>query len=225
MSGDAPEQKPSQAEVTQARNAANRWNERVNEGYLELEKQALADSQVDHSQYIGGRASADLAAQEQQGLRALVGAGGQANDLLSLGNTVAEAETTQDVDTASQATQLRDARMVEMGKVGQDVAANAESGLRSAAHLGASRANNKLNNKILTDNAKFAAVMSAASGAANGAAMRADGFRLTKSGMQKTHEGWSNGSKIQFADDAARQAHFDKPGNSLGWTDMLKGGI
>ena len=225
MGGDEPEkQGPSAQEKSQAKNAASRWNERIDDGYLRLEKQAVADARTDHSGVIGARSSADLAQQEAQGLRQAVAAGGSSGDISEFGNAVAAADSTREVDVAQQAQNLQDARMLDVAKVGQNVAGNAESGLRAASVLGASRASNELQNKVLEDNAKFSAKLSAASGFANGLGLRDQGYRLNTSGMQRTNEKGLRGASLGLQGQELED-HLAKPGNSSSYTQLALGSI
>ena len=65
MGGKAPDQQETAAEKIAAQNASQRWSERVNDGYLDLEKRQIADSTRDMTSVIHGRASADVARQER----------------------------------------------------------------------------------------------------------------------------------------------------------------
>jgi hypothetical protein len=225
MGGDGPEkQKASAQEVEQATNAAARWNERIDDGYLALEGEAIADARTDHSGVIGARSSADIAQQEAAGLRQAVSAGGSNRDVAELGNTVASAESTRKVDVAQQAQTLKDSRMLEVAKVGQDVAATTASGLRKSAILGSSRASNEVQNKVLTDNAKFNAKLSAASGMANGLALRNEGFRLNTEGMQRTNETGLRGASLGLQGKDLTE-HLAKKGNNVGYSQLAMGSI
>ena len=64
--GDTPEQEQSQSEITAARNAVDKHNERHQDGYVQLEQKAISDAGIDHTGQLKGIASADLAAQEAQ---------------------------------------------------------------------------------------------------------------------------------------------------------------
>ena len=66
--GGAPKQEISEAEKFQGEQAVARWNERVGDGYLDLEKDAVADSKLDHSDLFEGMASADLSHAEARDL-------------------------------------------------------------------------------------------------------------------------------------------------------------
>lgn len=214
--GKTPKQKISKQEVHQAQQATAKWNERIDDGYLALEKQGVKDASQDHSGVIGGRSSADLAIAERAGLRDAVAAGASNRDVTSLGNTIADAETTRRVDTDAQAMAMKDSRRVAMTGVGQDVAHTAGAGLRDAAQIGGARANNKVQNKIMVDNAKFGAVMDVVGGAASGAALRSEGFRMGKSGLSRTHEGGLRGAALD-------NPELDKKGNQIGWTQLAGG--
>lgn len=222
MGGSTPKQRPSAQEVEQARAAAQRWNERIDDGYLQLEREGVADAYNDHSGYIGGRASADLAKEESKGVQQTAALGG-IRDMQALGRTTTAAEATQEVDAAQTAQRYRDNRMIEMGKVGQDVAATGAAGLRNSAALGHERAAGKLQAKILEDNSRFAAGMQAASGLANGMAMRAEGFRVGKDGLRRTHEKGLFGAKPLSESMSAEEyeAHQNKAGNRVGWLGVL----
>lgn len=69
-SGDAPEQEVSAAEVTQFQEAKNRWNQRIDDGLLDLEKRAVAESKFNHSEHLAGQGSAELAMQEEKAMQA-----------------------------------------------------------------------------------------------------------------------------------------------------------
>jgi hypothetical protein len=214
----APKQKISSEEKDMAVQAASRWNERIDDGYLDLEKQAIADAGLDHTNLIGGRSSADLAISERAGLRGVVGSGGSNRDVAEFGNTIAGASTTQDVDSASQAQSMRDTKRLGVSKLGSDIALTSSGGLRNAAANASSRSMNKVDNQILKSNAKTNAVLSAASGFASGAALRNEGFRMTKQGLAKTNA-------PGFNNKAPSGADLEKSGNRISYTDMLPGGF
>ena len=211
-----PKQKISAKERMQAKQATAKWNERIDDGYIQLEKDGIREASADHSGVIGGRASADVAIAERAGLRQAVRAGASNRDVTSFGNTIAGAETTRRVDTDNQALSMKDSRRLGMAKVGQDVAQTSSSGLREAAQLGSLRAQTEVENRILKDNAKFGAMMDIAGGAASGAALRAEGFRMNKSGLQRTHGSGLRGKPLADPD-------LTKKGNNMSWSQLAGG--
>lgn len=215
MGGKAPKQKVSSSETDQSNAAVSKWNERVTGGYLGLEKDGVADSKRDHTGFIVGRSSADLAQEEAKGLRGVNAAGGKQRDFNKFGTDVASSLATGATDAAKAGQTLRDTRMVGSMKVGQDVSLTAGSGLRTAAIVGNTNASAKLQNSVLKSNAKFSAITEAAGGAMTGATLRADGFRLTNKGLQKTNEVGLLGKGLGKDD---LEASLKQKSNTLGWT-------
>ncbi|MGH1374440.1 MAG: hypothetical protein ACRBBW_20555 [Cellvibrionaceae bacterium] len=183
-SSKTPKQEVSEQEKLQSQQAAKQWNERIDDGYIQLEQDAIADAQLDHSGQISGQASGDVAVAEAEGLRSQIRAGGpNSRGLSSIGDAVNTAVTTADVDSKSSAQTLKDTKMVGISKLGTDVALGASGALKTSAGLGASRALTEVNNKILVNNSKTAAMMTAAEGLGTGYMMKAQGYSIGKNGL------------------------------------------
>ena len=64
MGGSAPEAETPESEKLASRIGAQRWNQRYDDGYAQLEQEAIVDAGRNrHGLYVG-RANADLAALE-----------------------------------------------------------------------------------------------------------------------------------------------------------------
>ena len=197
-SSKAPKQEISKQERIQSQRAAEKWNERIDDGYLELEMEAVADSELDHSGRIAGQASGDVALAEADALSSEMSAGGPtARGLSDLGNTINAAVTTADVDAKSEAQKLKDTKMLGVSKLGSDVSLNTSNALKTSAGLGASRAVNKLQNETLVNNSKASALMTAAEGLGTGMMMRSNGYRLGKGGLTRIDTGGNEGLRKQ----------------------------
>lgn len=220
--GKTPEQKISPEEIQYAQTAAARWNERIDDGFLEVEQQAVADAGMDHFNFIAGRNSAEMARAERVGYDQLRKGGGTANDLRDFGNTITAASTMSDVDSATRSQSLRDSRRLNVAKVGQDVALTASSGLANAAQQGNERALTTVQNKIAEGNAKVNAISDAVGGAVTGATLRADGYRLTKEGMQRTHNPGLRGTPLS-EETLNSEDYQKKASNRIGWTSLMSG--
>ena len=213
---DAPKQEESKEERAQAEAAVASWNERFDDGYADLERQAITDAGMDHSNYLGGRASADVAQAESQAYAANLRDGVSAPEMQRTGNAISEAVTAANVASESEAQNLQTNALIQTAKTGRDVATTASNGLRTAATLGASRATNKVQNDILVSNAEADAKFKAAQGAITGAGMRAEGYRLGKGGIEKTHKGFGP-EKLGKAEAAA----LAEKEPSMGWGKSL----
>tara|TARA_B110000116_G_scaffold127809_1_gene110799 strand:+ start:7666 stop:8340 length:675 start_codon:yes stop_codon:yes gene_type:complete len=210
--GDAPEQEESKAERAQAESAVASWNERFDDGYVDLEKQAITDAGVDHASYLGGRASADIAEAERGAYAANLRDGATGFELQRTGNAVSDSITAANVSTEAEAQNLRTNALVTTAKTGRNVATTASQGLRSAATLGASRATNKVQNDILVSNAEASAKGAALQGAITGAGLRQEGYRFGKGGIEKSHEPGLMKNKALSSEDKLKNK--DK---TIGW--------
>lgn len=168
-------QKPSAQDIALAEKAIAD-TQVFEEYYLPLEQQAIADVsgptgeklRADQQKLLAGRTNADLAATEQearQGSLARTLSSGNAIDSTSaidsenkLGTNVAEATSAVNTDAATTARNNQDLERLGVIRTGRDVNRNAQSALVTSARMANSRATNKLQNKMLTDQAKTQAL-------------------------------------------------------------------
>ena len=183
--GGAPKREPTQQEIVQSRQAVERFNQRVDDGLLDLERDVVDEADTDFSAFLGGRASADVAQSEIQALRTNTQTGATARGLNRVGNSVNRAANTAAVDAVGQARSLRDSRRIGAAKVGEDIALNTSQGLAESAKRASRQATSELQNDILRDNSRTQAILTAAGGAAQGAVARDQGFSLTGDGLVK----------------------------------------
>ena len=204
MSKGAKKIEVSEATKSEARLAAARHNERIDDGYIGLEQKAIADSGRDHSGYIKGRGSAGLAQSETDAVKASVRSKGAGlRELSRTGDAIAAGVNAVDVSSAQTARNLNDEKSLAVAKTGQDIADSAASGLRAGSTLSTRTAIQKLNNDILVSDARSAAMGEAAGAVVNGATMRADGYRLGKDGLSRTRTTTSpdgSGADVEVTD-------------------------
>lgn len=207
MSGgsSAPKQKISETEKTQARFAVNKHNERIQDGFADLELRMVQDAvNRDYEGFLGGRSSADVAKAETQAYEAKTATPGAMSlrDFRSTGDSVAAGLRQSQVDAATTNETLRDQSRVAMAKLGGDISDTTSGSLAEAARRGGSTAAQKVQNDILKSNARTEAVMTAAKGALSGATLRADGYRLKGGKLTKGTVGKNGEWAANTGDDA-----------------------
>ena len=156
--GDTPEVKPSQSEVLAGREGVDKWNERQDDGYVQLEQDAITDASRDHSNMLQGRASADLAGQTGLAYQAAANTG----SAFALGNTanVASAANSQGMNAALQANQtVNDQKKLGVIQTGQDVTKSNDGILSSQVNRQLQSSISDVQNDIMVSNAKTQAIM------------------------------------------------------------------
>lgn len=191
MGGDTPEQKETAAEKISAENASQRWSERINDGYLDLEKRQITDSTRDMTSVIHGRANADLA----RGERAAYAAAGRTTaDMDQVGNTTGQALAATAVDSSAAGLKYSDSKRINTVRIGNNMAASTTSTLGDLAALANRNAGEKLQNQVMVSNAKMQAGMQVVGGAVQGYNMKKAGYDFNlKEGV--THTG-KDGQKV-----------------------------
>lgn len=173
MGGDTPKQEETAAEKVSAENAAQRWSERVNDGYLDLEKRQIADSTRDMTQVIHGRANADLARQERVAYAATTP---DAASMDQVGNTIGSALASTAVNSARAGFKYSDAKRMNTVRIGNNMAATSTSTLADMSTQANRSASEKVQNQIMVSNAKMQAGMTALGGAVQGHNMKKAGY-------------------------------------------------
>lgn len=210
--GSAPKVKETPAEKIAAIQASSRWNERKNDGYLDLELAQVADSERDYREFFGGRTSADIAKTELEANRSM---GTPTTQRLGeLSDTVREASAVGKTDAAFQAESLKDNRRLNSVKLGSDIAGAALQGFDSTAALAGRRAVDKVQNSIIKNNARNQMVMDLAGAAVQGRAMRNQGYSFGKSGL--------TGPATEKYDPKTGK-NTTQAGTNYGWTPLLQG--
>ncbi len=157
MGGSAPEQKPSQSEVEAARSAVDKWNERYDDGYVDLEKKAIADSKVDHTGQLKGIAAADLAQQESMAYES-ASPGRRGLDFGAVGTAMATSSGKATADAEKQGIQIKDAKTMGVIRTGQDMANNSGNAVMAAASNGFSSAASDVNAELSRLNSRNSAL-------------------------------------------------------------------
>ncbi len=211
--GSAPAQKETAQEQIAAKNASARWSERINDGYLDLEKRQIADSTRDMTSVIHGRSNADVARAERVAYET---ATPDAASLDSVGNTVGEALGASAVDSSRAGLKYSDAKRMNTVRIGNNMAATTTSTLGDIATQANRTASEKLQNKILVNNAKMQAGMKALGGAIEGYNLKQAGYGFDlKNGMTQDK------SKIKgYNPDTDPEPFQDKV--SLGYGSIVK---
>ena len=161
--GDAPEAEVSQSEITAAKEAVAKHNERIDDGYLGLEQDAITQAKsADHSGYLRGVGAADLAQGEAQ-LYAGASGGRRALDFSSIGTATAASTANMTVDANKQGQQLKDSQMMGAIHTGQNQANTAAGGLMKTAANGLSSSFADLNAEFIKQNARNQALGQVAS--------------------------------------------------------------
>jgi hypothetical protein len=210
--GDAPKVKETPAEKIAASKASARWNERQQDGYLDLEVAQVADSERDYREFFAGRTSADIAKKELEANKGLGTATVQ--KLGDLSDTVREASAVGKTDAAIQAQAIKDNRRVASSKLGSDIAGAALQGFDTTAAMAGQRAVDKVQNKIIKNNARNQMVMDLASAAATGYGMKKAGYSVGKKGI--------SGPETQVY-DAKQGKNVTQAGRNYGWSPLLQG--
>lgn len=181
--GGAPQQEETQAEKTAAQNASQRWSERINDGYLDLEKRQIADSTRDMTGVIHGRSNADVAHAEKV---AYATALPDESSMNQVGNTVGKALASSAVDSSRAGQKNTDAKRLNTVRIGNNMAATTSSTLGDLATQANRNATEKLQNQILVNNSKVQAVMQAVGGAVQGYSMKNAGYNFSfKDGLTR----------------------------------------
>lgn len=210
--GSAPQVKETAAEKIAGIKAKSRWNERAQDGYLDLERKQVADSERDYREFFGSRASADVAAKELEANKTMGPATVQ--QLGDLSNTIRDASAAANRDSAVQAAAIKDNRRINSVRLGSDVAGSALQGFGSSAALAARRATDKVQNKIITTNARNQMIMDLAGAAVQGGAMRKAGYSVNSGGL-------TGPSKQVY--DPKTGTNTAQPGTNHGWMPLLQG--
>ncbi len=180
-----PAQEETIAEQQEAAHALARWNERQEDGYVDLEKQQVAESTRDYTKLFSARNSADTAVAE----RAAYDSVGRpdAEQYGDVANTISRAVAIGTSDAASQAMQVKDAKQLNVIKTGNDMASSTTDILAKRAGLANQRAADEVQNQILVNNSRTNAVMTAVGGAIQGNAMRKEGYGFSvKDGLTRS---------------------------------------
>lgn len=182
----------SEESIIQAERGARRHNERMLDGYTDLEAAAIADSKRDRSGVLGARGSADLAAVERAGYRQLAAnpRGLSTVDFHALGDSInASSTAVRDIAT-QQAQAFQDGQKLGAVHSGADIAKRADHSLNNLSKNAMSMAFTKAQNEILRSNARFSAALSAAEGAAVGTARRLDKGRQANTNAPSALRQW-----------------------------------
>lgn len=202
--GNTPQQRITEQERAQAQRAVGRWRERIDDGYLALEKKAIGESEYDHSGFVKAQASSEVAHQEAEAYKASLRVAG--NQSVASGETaeaVSTARAVQDVEAESQGQLIKDGRRQAMATLGQDVALETSSGLREMAEVGSTRAQAAVKADLLKSQSKAQMKGQIIQSAMGAAALRNEGYRFDGPfSIAQTHEkGW-NGKALPTVDAA-----------------------
>ena len=157
--GGAPEQKPSAQEITAAKEAVNKYNERHTDGYVGLERDAITDSKVDHTEPFRGVTSAELAKQEAQAYE-MAAAGRRGIDFSDVGLATSLSKAAGDNEARFNALGLKDTKTMGVVNTGQDIANNSAGATMNLAQGGAVKGLAKLEGEITQLNARNKAISS-----------------------------------------------------------------
>ena len=151
--GDAPEIEISASEKIAAQEAVNKYNERIDDGYTQLEDQAITDARADHTGLLKGTGAADLAQQEAQAYQSASGTR-RGLDFNNIGTATATSNAQMNSGTEQQGLQIKDAKMMGVVNTGQDKANNAAGAVMSSAKNGLSSAMSDLSAEMTRINAR-----------------------------------------------------------------------
>lgn len=165
--GSAPKQKESASEKEYALQAAKRLTEWKQDGYEDLEKDAIADSNVDVSELIKGRTNAD-AEQTAAGLGQAIPATGGVQTLASAIRDLTGSKRIALDKAQKTAQEYKVNKQLTTAKTGQDVQGLSAASLSSTANNAARTSAAEVQNKVLQSQAKGAALASIVSGGVAG---------------------------------------------------------
>lgn len=188
---------PSEAERYQADRAVRRLEEWENDGYKDLENEGIQRSKADYSNYLRGKANADLNAAQgsnEQMLGMTAGQGDMALQTGSVNRGFRRSLSGALTDAHVNAQKIKDSRRLGMAKVGQDVALQTDSALASAARRGFSKSMADLQAQTIRNQARTQALVNVASGATYGLMERKGGKSDTQLANQ---EGSPSGNYYQ----------------------------
>ncbi|CAM3844831.1 hypothetical protein [Parendozoicomonas haliclonae] len=175
MSGsDAPEAEVSESSKQQAIQAAAKYEEWRDDGYKQLELDALNTAGKDTSRYFEGRAAADIAGGAQGVPQHIMqSTGGQALAMDAGGRNIADAFSTASQDARTNAQSLQLQQKLEAAGIGQNVAQQSAGALNSMAATSTNNALQKLSRDTMVHQSEQAIAQGAISGASSGLMMRA----------------------------------------------------
>lgn len=186
VGGRAPKQKQSAEEIRAAKSAVDKWNERQEDGYVDLEHQAIADSRVDHTGRLQGIGAANLAQQEAMAYNA-ASAGRKGLDFGAVGTAMATSAGKTNALAEKQGLQIRDAKTMGVIRTGQDMANNSANTVMAAARNGFSSSSADLQAQMTRLQARNQAIGQVAS-----TAMAAGAYKMA----QPKRLGWQPGDKV-----------------------------
>ncbi|WP_067586401.1 hypothetical protein [Endozoicomonas ascidiicola] len=163
-SSDAPEVEQTPQEIQAAKAAVAKYNEFHQDGYVGLEKAAIADSRIDHSRSLKGLAAADLAQTETVGYQA-ANNNRSGMGFTSLGNAIGNTLGTLNTSAEQQGLQIMDRKKVGAARTGQDLANTASGSLMASARNGLSKAMVETESTIKEQIARNKAIADVASSA------------------------------------------------------------
>ena len=171
-------------EKQNAQHAQDRWNERQNDGYVDLEKQQVANSTRDYSHLYAARNSADTAVAENKAYRSAAVPTG--NAFGEVANTVGRSTALGQSDALQAGLKQKDATQLNVIKQGNDMAASTTDILGNTADMAGKRAAAEMQDQMLVNNARTNAVMTAIGGAVQGRAMGKAGYGFSfKDGLTR----------------------------------------
>ena len=129
---EAPEIEPTSQEITAAKQAVDKYNERHTDGYVGLEQDAITDSKLDHTEKLRGFGSAELAKQEGEAYQ-LAGATRKGIGFGDVGNAVGESVAAMNNTAEQQGLQIKDAKTMGVIGTGQDRANLASGAVMTSA--------------------------------------------------------------------------------------------
>ena len=172
--GDAPEQEVPFSSKQQAYDAAAKYEEWRDDGYQQLELDALKEANKDYSHYLQGRSSADVA-QAAAGLPAatMQASGGQSLAMDAQGHGIAEAFASAQQDAREGAMNLQTQQRLSAAGVGNNVAMQSAGALDAMAKTSTNNAIQQLQRDAMLQNSENAMKAQIVGGAMSGGMMRA----------------------------------------------------
>ena len=200
-------------EKQNAQHAQDRWNERQNDGYVDLEKKQVANSTRDYSGLYAARNSADTAVAEAKAYKSVPAPTGEAFG--EVANTVGRSVVLGQSDALQAGLKQKDASQLNVIKQGNDMAATTTDILGNTADMAGKRAAAEMQDQMLVNNARTNAVMTAVGGAIQGHEMGKAGYKFSfKDGMTRDK------SAIKGY-DAKRDPLAGDPQEHLGYTPIF----
>jgi hypothetical protein len=155
--GGSSKQKTPESTKIQAKQGIDRWNERIEDGYQDLEKAAMKDADGSLEPLLAAKGNADLA-QSAESLYQPSLNGPSAMQLASDGSVHGKALSEMKAGVRSQALEINDIKRLNVMKTGQDIASDNTAALSSMTGRATQKALSTLRNKQTVNQARTAAM-------------------------------------------------------------------